>query len=199
MALVCDGMGGMQEGETASGYVVEQLAIWFYEKLIEYLKNGKGKKVIKKSLERKLFQLHGELRDYGRGKHIATGTTLSLLLILDNWYLICQIGDSAIFRFRRKAKRMTATHGNGKNGLYRCIGLGKFQVPDFSWGYIRKNDGFLLASDGFYKTIKSGELDAIYGEYCGKDRAWMDKRMKSTVKRLLWRGEEDNISAIFVW
>ena len=30
MAAVCDGMSGLAQGETASGYVTERLQEWFY-------------------------------------------------------------------------------------------------------------------------------------------------------------------------
>ena len=31
LAAVCDGVGGLKEGETASGYMAEMLIVWFYK------------------------------------------------------------------------------------------------------------------------------------------------------------------------
>lgn len=102
LALVCDGMGGMDEGETASGYVAERMSCWFYEELPLLLERRVGMKGIARSIERKLFHLHIDLKEYGKRKGIVTGTTVSILLVAEQKYLICHLGDSAIFRIKRK-------------------------------------------------------------------------------------------------
>ncbi|MDE6712349.1 MAG: protein phosphatase 2C domain-containing protein, partial [Lachnospiraceae bacterium] len=102
LAVVCDGMGGMDEGETASGYVTERLSCWFYEELPLLLERRLGMKWIARAIERKLFHLHIDLKEYGKRKRIVTGTTVSILLVIDKKYLICHLGDSVIYRLDRK-------------------------------------------------------------------------------------------------
>ncbi|MBE5895005.1 MAG: serine/threonine-protein phosphatase, partial [Lachnospiraceae bacterium] len=46
LAAVCDGLGGMDAGEIASGYVAERLSIWFYEDLPDLLEKRRSKKAL---------------------------------------------------------------------------------------------------------------------------------------------------------
>ena len=41
MAAVCDGMGGLEQGEWASGYVTKRLLEWFYEFLLRAVQKRK--------------------------------------------------------------------------------------------------------------------------------------------------------------
>lgn len=102
LAVVCDGMGGMDEGETASGYVAERVSCWFYEELPQLLERRAVLKDIARTIERMLFHLHIDLKEYGKRKKITTGTTVSILLATDQKYLICHLGDSAVYRIKRK-------------------------------------------------------------------------------------------------
>ncbi len=48
-ALVCDGIGGLEQGEKASGFVAEKMTEWFYREAIVMLKRRKSRKKIEKS------------------------------------------------------------------------------------------------------------------------------------------------------
>lgn len=129
LAMVCDGMGGMDEGETASGYVAERMSCWFYEELPLLLERRVGMKGIARSIERKLFHLHIDLKEYGKRKGIVTGTTVSILVIADQKYLICHLGDSVIYRIRRKRSgyrwmQKSSGGGSGFRRMAKFVGGG---------------------------------------------------------------------------
>ena len=44
MAVLCDGIGGLKNGEFASGYVTEELVKWFYGAVPQICVKRKGKK-----------------------------------------------------------------------------------------------------------------------------------------------------------
>lgn len=137
LAVVCDGMGGMDEGETASGYVAERISCWFYEELPMLLERRVGMKGIARSIERKLFHLHFDLKEYGKRKKIVTGTTVSILLTTDKKYLICHLGDSTIYRINRKRAsiwRMGASYGDYSAARrMRLFPFGHLNVQRMRW------------------------------------------------------------------
>ncbi|MDE6743505.1 MAG: protein phosphatase 2C domain-containing protein, partial [Lachnospiraceae bacterium] len=216
LAVVCDGMGGMDEGETASGYVAERMSCWFYEELPPLLERRVGMKGIARSVERKLFHMHINLKEYGKRKKIVTGTTVSILLVTDKKYLICHLGDSAIYRidrkrvcyrricafsdgdFGRRVRRMTGIHGDAASGLERCIGSGKYYPPDIMRGRLRKHMAFLVSSDGFWHHLKEEEIGNTFQAEYVEDTGWAEKRLRALAAKAIRRGETDNISAIYL-
>lgn len=198
LAVVCDGMGGMAEGETASGYVAEQVSCWFYEELPVLLERHMQIKTVGRSLCRKLFHLHVDLKEYGRRKSIMTGTTASILLIIGNRYLVCHLGDSVVYLFNKGIRRMTGIHGDAVSQIYRCIGIGKFYPPDMLYGRLRRHTGFLLASDGFIHRLAPEEIRECLNERLIKNGGWIEKRLKNLANTVMKRGETDNISAIYL-
>lgn len=216
LAVVCDGMGGMDEGETASGYVAERISCWFYEELPLLLEKRIGMKGIARTIERKLFRLHLDLKEYGKRKGIATGTTVSILLVTDKKYLICHLGDSVIYKinrkragfpwnrvfsnagFRRGIRRMTRIHGDAVSGLECCIGSGKYEPPDVIRGRIGKHTAFLVCSDGFWHHLKEDEIGDTFQKETAERAGWAEKRLKALASKAIRRGETDNISAIYL-
>ena len=102
MALVCDGMGGEENGEKASRACLEVLEKWFRNVLIEYEPDFSIIK-IKKSLEKIIKFINELLCQYTYETGIRIGTTLSLLFInCKNEYIVCHVGDSRIYLINKK-------------------------------------------------------------------------------------------------
>ena len=198
LAALCDGMGGMEEGETASGYVAEKVSCWFYEELPMLLEKHTGRKIIKRSLCRKLFHLHVDLKEYGKKKNIITGTTVSILLIIGNRYMICHLGDSVVYLLNKRLRRMTNIHGNAASQIHRCIGAGKFYPPDIIYGKVRRHTGFILASDGFDHMLEPSEIYCSLKDRFIKNGDWVEKRLRELARKAVQRGETDNISVIYL-
>ena len=199
LAVVCDGMGGMEEGETASGYVAEEMSCWFYKELPGLLEKRAGKRRIGRALFRKLFNLHLQLKQYGKEKKIQTGTTVSILFVTERWYLVCHVGDSAVYRLQGdKIKRLTKIHGDAVSTLERCIGLGKYDSPDLIFGRVKKNMGFLLSSDGFYHRLNVKEISDAFADRPLASAERIEKRLAALAAKASQRGETDNISAIYL-
>ena len=64
-ALVCDGIGGLEQGEKASGFVAEKMTEWFYREAIVMLKRRKSRKKIEKSGLRILYGCNREMQCFG--------------------------------------------------------------------------------------------------------------------------------------
>lgn len=200
MACICDGIGGLGQGEFASGYIVEALTNWFYEELIKHTQAGILSRNIRKSYCRKLYSIHEELKKYGEKKGKQLGSTCTCLVLTRKEYYIFYVGDTSVYRIRRKARLLTKDHVKGERVLTQCIGSGIWKKPDCIRGSYRKEEGFLVCSDGYRRDMKKEALEMVFGiGTTGKDDTRRIKmRMEEIGKRNLQRGERDNMSAIYV-
>lgn len=114
LAAVCDGMGGLQQGETASGYMAERLQEWFYGFLMRAVNKKKPYWMIRRSIDRLVYHVQEQMLLYSRKEQIDLGTTMSVLLLWDNIYLIWHLGDSRIY-YMRKGSRYCGGQSFGKN------------------------------------------------------------------------------------
>ena len=202
IAAVCDGMGGMDRGECASGYLTEELITWFYDSLLAAVGRKKPLWVIRRSLERKLYRVQNRMQAYA-GKHgLQMGTTMSLLVLREKKYLLWHLGDSRIYRLssRRKKKMelMTTDHVMGTNCLTKCVGSFGFFRPDFRMGEIRRGEAFLICSDGFWHRMRAEEMrEALEPELMTEERC--ERRLGEIGEAAMRRGERDNLSAVYIW
>ncbi|MCR4585021.1 MAG: protein phosphatase 2C domain-containing protein [Lachnospiraceae bacterium] len=195
MAVICDGCGGHEEGETASGHAVEVLSSWFYDVLPGLIKDGKSKN-LQHGLQNVLFGIHSDLKKYGERKKIKLGTTVSGIIIRDTKYTVFWLGDTHVYRTGRRLKRLTVPHIAG-GGINRCLGMGSFKRADCISG--RAGDGgFLITSDGLGGTLTAADLHSVTGSRGGEERESVRKGLDTLVKTALARGEGDNMSAIYL-
>jgi serine/threonine protein phosphatase PrpC len=199
LAAVCDGMGGLPQGEIASGYMTERLQEWFYGDFVREVRDKKPYWVIRRSLERLVFHAQDELRQYGKREQLELGTTMSVLVLWEKTYMIWHLGDSRIYRIRRRAvRRMTKDHAAGSRCLTKCVGSFGFFKPDECLGTLREKDGFLLCSDGFYHQINEQELSDTLWQGDLREEEQIERRLKELGGACMKRGERDNLSAIYV-
>lgn len=201
MAAVCDGMGGMDMGETASGYLTEELIIWFYDCLLDAVGKKKPLWVIRRSVERKVYQIQNRLGIYAKRRGLRLGTTMSLLILWEKRYLLWHLGDSRIYRLynkkRTKIKLLTKDHTKGRNELTKCVGSFGFFVPDFKMGAVRRREAFLLCSDGFWHTVTMEEIaGALAPSQMSEEN--MKRRLREIGEAAMRRGEKDNLSAVYI-
>ena len=99
MAAVCDGMGGLEQGEWASGYVTKRLQEWFYEFLLRAVQKRKPCWMIRRSMERLVYDMQEKIRQYSLQQNISLGTTMTVLTIVEKTYFVWHLGDSRAYQF----------------------------------------------------------------------------------------------------
>lgn len=197
-ALVSDGIGGLEEGETASGYIAEKLVEIFYKQIMSLIGRRKGKRSIKKSILRCLYGVRQELVRYAAEREIRLGATVSVLLIWKRKYLIFHLGDSRIYLLgRKKTRLLTMDHSDGGNGLLKCLGSFPFQYPDISFGRIGGKKGFLLCTDGFFRRMDQTSFEMLTPAEVGEDEQ-IEKRLQGIAASSLKKGETDNMTAVYI-
>lgn len=196
LAVVCDGIGGLSQGENASSYVVSSMLSAF-QKMVK--RNGKlSSREIRNLFYRQIYGCHRELVEYGRKEGIELGTTLSMFVIAGKQGYMFHVGDSAFFSGRRRLKKRTVSHHLSTGALTQAVGIGKTPKPQLSIFRIHKKYVYLLASDGFYRRYEEGICSKEWIAKVVCDEKKIGELLINTKERVQELGEGDNISAICI-
>lgn len=192
MAVICDGIGGLPQGEEASSYVVRQLANWYMTE--GYRLNIKKQKNV---LQQLCFQMHKEIKEFGIEKKVQLGTTVAVVLIENRKAYWFYTGDCRIYLIRNtKVRKLTKEHHDKAGNLNRAIGVGEWHLLCEDRRNIRKGDKFLLCTDGFYRNLAQEEL-RIWGKRKMESDGQAERMLKQIFQKKINNGEKDNISAIY--
>lgn len=192
LAVVCDGIGGLPKGEEASSYVVRQLANWFMSEGYKMPLNKQQRRI-----QQLCFQLHEELKRYGKEQQIKLGTTMTCVLIHGKRLVWIHCGDCRFYLFNRKKVRiLTKEHQNEKGELLQAIGVGQWQILESKKRRIKNGDRFLICSDGVYRHLQLQDVKKWAGkEICSDEQA--NRMLRQLGEKKKYMGEKDNISALY--
>ena len=216
--VVADGMGGLAAGERASNIIVEGLDYWWKNNLSLILCKNENVElsVIDQELNSVIKEINKRIIDFGFSINEKVGSTLSVLFIYGNTYIIKHIGDSRIYLLNDSVRKLTEDHSwvaqqvqEGKispeeakshpkrNVLTRCAGvIADIKIFELS-GEIRPSDDFLLCSDGFYNFLDEEEIfNSISG--CKKQDKDIQESLIELLEKVKSRGAHDNVSAIVI-
>lgn len=208
LAIVADGMGGHQGGETASRLAVDTIQREFSKQL----DNRNGFTALKKVFQeanKAIFQ-----RAHQSPELAGMGTTLVAMLLLNGCVYYANTGDSRLYRIRRgQWKQFSQDHtfvnelvNRGllepeaakthpdKHVICRAIGTHAkitVDVPELPLA-IEIGDSFLLCSDGLYDLVEEFEMVELINNNPSQQAC------KLLVDLANARGGHDNISIIIV-
>lgn len=216
LAVVCDGMGGLDKGELASATVIRSFATWFEQELpkepvhLDFT-------VIAQKWELMIRELNTKIGIYGQRQRVQLGTTVTAILCVGDKYLTLHVGDTRLYFLdettirqmttdhtfiAREIKRGTMTLEQAKvdkrrNMLLQCVGASAQVEPEMLYGNI-KSGIFLLCSDGFRHEIGEAEMFQTLHASVLKDQKTMKTQLHHLIELVKQRQERDNISAILV-
>ncbi len=216
-AILCDGMGGLSEGETASASVIRAFDQWIYEELPKLCVTPLQDKIIKEQWERIVIQQNQSLMAYGKSHDIRLGTTVVALLLTQTRYYILNVGDSRAYELSDDIRKITRDHsfvarevalGNmteeqanndsRKHVLWQCVGASKHVKPDLYFGDVQKNTIYLLCSDGFWHEITAQEIYEYLKPDKNLNEGDLDQHAIRAIEINKERNEKDNISVVMV-
>lgn len=207
MAAVCDGMGGLAQGEAASGYITRRLQEWFYESLLRSVQKRKAFWIIRRSLDRLVYDMQEQLSQYAGREKIRMGSTMTVLVIWERTYLLWHLGDSRVYRLsasgdgrrmKGSLRCMTTDHVRGRNQLTKCVGSFGYMRPDFRMGTFGNGQAMLLCSDGFRHYVTEEELADVLNPGVVAEEMQAERRLREIGEACMKRGEVDNLSAVYV-
>ena len=201
---VADGVGGAVKGEVASSTAIAYINRWWEEDFKTYFHD---ETLMIQSLISTFQQINEQLLHLSANSNYKIATTLSVLVVHKNKFYIVHTGDSRIYKYsgliNEKLIQLTQDQScyinkniEGKlikkSVLTECLGYKSVCNHFCNSGEIKKNDIFLLCSDGIYKTIP----DIHIGKLLKANRANLNVICQSLIDRAKQNGETDNITAI---
>ena len=217
LCVVCDGMGGLSNGELASATVIREMERWFEHIFPENIERGFDARELKLQWDNIVLEQNIKLGKYAAARGIRMGTTVAAILIVGGKYYIMNVGDSRVYmltdrlvlltkdqtfvQYEMDSGRMTpeeaAVHPQ-RNVLLQCVGASDSVTPDFFTGDAMENTVFMLCSDGFRHVITEQEIYEKLNPYVLTDERQMRDNAAWLTELNKQRMEVDNISAALV-
>ena len=220
---LCDGMGGLSCGEIASAAFIHRMDEWFKVQLpyiftrtdfteqldVEMVHSNMYLRQIEKDWKGIVQEMNQRLKVYGNNLSIRIGTTVVAVIIINDEYLVMNVGDSRAYLINDSENRLlTHDHSyvqremdNGrmtpeealtsdkKSVLLQCIGASEQVVPSFYSGRCHSSDRLLLCSDGFWRKLDLEEMRVSSKKKNG---------LETMTNMVIERGETDNISSLLI-
>lgn len=175
IVVVCDGMGGMKGGKTASTLAVQTII----DDVSVAPAGAFAKEVLGKAIrhaQELLLKRAEEVPDLK-----GMGTTVTAVLISDKYATVAHIGDSRIYQFRghkvvfrtwdhsmvfQMVKAGTLTEEQARlssqsNILLKALGVPGEIEPEIAVLPYLRGDRFVLCSDGFWNPLPENEFIAM--------------------------------------
>ena len=219
MAVICDGMGGLEKGEVASAVLIRRFDAWFESELPMLLGAPDPLSEVKLSWERIIKEENNNIGAYGRGLGIQLGSTVTAMLIFGDFrYIIAHVGDTRVYRITdsevsiltedqtvvaREVKQGRLTTEQAKsdprrNVLLQCVGASRIVEPVFATGSAAANECYMLCSDGFRHLISNEEISEYFSPRNNTDESTMEKHITELIELNKFRHENDNITALLI-
>ncbi len=216
MMVICDGMGGLKNGEVASATAVAAFSEWFDKELPKELPNLQSSAIVS-IWEKMIMGLNQKLWKYGCETGEPLGTTLTAIIILENGdYVIGHVGDSRVYNITsdgliqltndhslvgQEVKRGVLTKEEAavhpkKNILLQCLGVSEFIEPEILEGKFPQEASVLLCSDGFRHMLLEEEMFHLLQNNSINTEKEITELLLTMIALNKKRGEIDNISAI---
>lgn len=217
LAIMCDGMGGLAKGEVASSYVVGEFSKWFVTDFPVMLSNGnfsdlmyQWNNIVQKS--------NVTIADYAKQFKVSMGTTLTVVLFVDNKGYTMHIGDTRLYAISqnkigiftedqtlvaREVKKGNLTPEQAeidprRSILLQCIGASRVVEPQFFQFDVEPNMTFMLCSDGFRHKITNQEIFNYFAPQNLDSKQTMLNNSKYLVDLNKSRNETDNITTLLI-
>lgn len=178
LAVVCDGMGGTNGGKAASMIAVEVI--------LDYVQKSDDQASLMVILSKAISEANKVIINYAQNNPElrGMGTTVTALLINDDAAYVAHVGDSRIYQLRNskkifrtfdhsmvfelvKKKVLTeeqARLSSQSNIITRALGTAKDVIVDTQELSYRRNDRFVLCTDGFHSAMNEKDFINVIGK-----------------------------------
>lgn len=215
-AVLCDGMGGFEQGELASTSVVMAYMDWFNQRFLESMEQMNEGRICAE-WDALMHRMNAVLYEYGLGNSIKLGTTLTTLLLWNNRYYIYNVGDGRVYELASNITQITKDHSwvareveegrmtpeqakidKRKNRILRCVGGAPKTSGDFYVGVVPADSLYMLCCDGIRNKVSDEELLYFLHPSCMTEVGAMGNNIKYIFELNKMREENDNMSMIMI-
>ncbi len=217
LAVICDGMGGLEKGEVASGEVILTFSRWFEQRLPGLLAGGLTDDIMWREWNELVVSENEKIKQYGSRCSVSLGTTITAMLFANGKYYIVHVGDSRAYYIgntitqitedqtviAREIARGVLTPEQAKTDprrsvLLQCVGASANVAPAFFSGNIEQGANYLLCCDGFRHEVTPDEIYMCLNSSVAGEENSMKAGLARLVEENKVRQERDNISAILI-
>ena len=219
MAVVCDGVGGLEAGELASATVVKRFESWFAQELpakVSYaaLDADPRLNTIENDWRAMLARLNADIRAYGKSTGCLLGTTFSGIFVACGRYVAGHVGDCRILRVGSKdveqisedqtllalklrtgeiTSARDACPGDA-NTILQAVGSQKTVRPRYYRGTVTPDDLLAVVCDGAWRKLENDGIARILRKADPCNEEQLANACRAVAKRAIERGETDNIT-----
>jgi len=189
---VADGVSGNVGGREAAEMTVRTVSADYYATPETWLTQVSLDKVITAANRWVLAQA-------ASNKHMAgMATTLSLMVLKGQRYVMAHVGDTRIYRLRdRTLTQLTTDHvwdrPDMRHVLKRAVGLDRHLSVDYAEGFLEVGDVYAIMSDGVWEPLGSQAIHAGMMKYDSPQMI-----AEHLTKEALNRQGNDNATALVV-
>ena len=199
VAVVCDGLGGLSHGDTASRETCEIIR----KRVTEDLRPA--------SVTEAIYEANKAIYSVFRDNDVMMGTTCTVLYLDNGRYRVFHTGDSRCYHISSQGVQALTYDETGYNKfinegkpipegkeerykslLTNGVGLKEDVHVNQYEGYYRPEDRFLLCSDGFWHRLNEKDFEELHTREVEKSF------LESKINDIIFRGESDNITAVWV-
>ncbi len=218
LAVICDGMGGLMQGEVASASLVKAFSAWFEKELPRIISVPKMEQSLLWSWDILLKSMDRKIKAYGRQYYLKIGTAVTALLLFRGEYYIAHVGDSRVYELCDQVCQLTkdqtvaaweaergiltpaqAERSPGSSILLQCIGASETVEPVYMKGQIAKGAAYMLCCDGFRHVVSKEEMQQTLFPFKRSDEKALKRRLEKLTALNRTRGEMDDISVIIIY
>ncbi len=216
-AIVCDGMGGLQQGEVASANLILAFSNWFDNDLPRLIDRGLDNDKVSQEWDWIIQKENKRILLYGQQKGIRLGTTIAAALFTDSRYYILNVGDSRVYEIKESVTQLTqdqtvvenefrkgiltrdqADTDPRRNILLQCVGAIQNVYPEMIYGETKKDAIYMLCSDGFRHVISNDEIYQYLNPEVLTSKEIMKQYGDYLIELNKSRMEEDNITVSLI-
>jgi len=192
LVAVADGVSGNAGGREAAEMTVRTVSADYYATPDTWQTHASLEKVISAANRWVLSQAAAH-RDMA-----GMATTLSVLILKGQRYVMAHVGDTRIYRLRNKVlEQLSNDHvwdrPDMRHVLKRAVGLDNTLAVDFAEGMLEVGDVFAIMSDGVWEPL--GDQAIHHGMMLFDSPQLMSEHL---TKAALEKGGQDNATALIV-
>lgn len=217
LAVLCDGMGGLEKGELASATLVDAFNTWFSNRLPHLISTDISDATITREWNTLLTEYNDKIKLFGKKSAVNLGTTVTAALITPDKYYIINVGDTRAYEISTSIEQITKdqtvvakdiAQGNitqeeaetdvRRSVLLQCIGASDTIFPEIFIETTKPDAVYMLCSDGFRHHVTSEEIFEKLKPDVMLNYEGMEENLKELIELNKSRMETDNITAIAV-
>ncbi|MBH8613207.1 bifunctional protein-serine/threonine kinase/phosphatase [Pseudomonas mohnii] len=185
---IADGVSQCADGGLAARSTLQALALDYYATPETW--------GVAQALDRLLLAQNRWLQANGGGQPLLT--TVSALVMRGRRFTLAHVGDCRVYRWHAdQLQRISEDHVWDQPGmqhvLKRAMGLDQHLVLDFLDGELRRDESFVLLSDGVWAVLGDTAIAAIL-----RDQPDLHSAAQTLVNAAHLAGSQDNASALLV-